>query len=512
MLNYSIVTPDLVKLIIIFINRGEFAIDTLDKNMTMIQEIFQNDDTLMIQRFQNQYDSSIKCCIFYIEGMVDNDLINDNIILPVIKGIIVPDDLSMIDHLIQSIIPSINSGKSLDRITLVDSIIDGDTVLFLDGFEEGIIIQSNGMKTRQIEEPDVERSLRGPREGFTESLPVNLSLIRRRLQTKDLKFKYLTIGERTNTKVCICYLEGLADENILPTLYDQLNSISIDGVLSVKYIQEYIDINPFSLFETTSSTEKPDVVVAKLLEGRIAIIADGTPVVMTLPCLFIEAFQSADDYYLNYYFASINRIIRILGFLATISTPALYLSLVAFHPEMIPTPLIMSIYASRLGVPLPTVLELVGLLLVFEILREAGTRMPAYVGQALSIVGALVLGTAAVDAKFVSAPIVIVVGLSGITSLMTPSITGAAIIIKIGLIALSSILGLYGYVMGMAFLLIHLLKLRSFGVPFMGNLTSLKPQDLKDTAIRSPRWYMRYRPKFIGDKNPIRSTGGKNHE
>lgn len=484
----------------------------LDENIDIILEIFQNDDTIMFQKFQNQYDSSIKCCIFYIEGMVDNNIINDNIILPITKNALVPDDLSTIDYLIERVIPSINSGKSSDTLILVDSIIAGDTVLFINGFKEGITIQSNGMKTRQIEEPDVERSLRGPREGFSESLVVNLSLIRRRLRTKDLKFKYMTIGERTNTRICISYIEGLADGNILNTLYDKLNSINIDGILSVKYIQEYIDENPFSLFETTSSTEKPDIVVAKLLEGRIAIIADGTPVVMTLPCLFIEGFQSADDYYLNYYFASINRMLRIWGFLTTISIPAIYLSLVTFHQELIPTPLIMSIYASRLGVPFPTVLELIGLLIVFEILREAGTRMPAYVGQALSIVGALVLGSAAVEAKFVSAPIVIVVGLSGITSLMTPSIAGATIIIKIGLIALSSILGLYGYIMGMAFLLIHLLKLKSFGVPFMASLTSLRMQDLQDTAIRAPRWYMRYRPKFIGDKNPIRSTGGKDHE
>ena len=485
---------------------------SIDKNIYIMKEIFKNDDTLMLQRFQNQYDSSMKFCIFYIDGMINGDTINENIITPLSKVPIIPEDLTFMDFLIQSTIASVNIKKSLDIPNLVDSIIKGNTVLFVDGFKDAIIIPSNGMQTRQITEPEVERVLRGPREGFIESLVVNLSLIRRKLQTKDLKFKYMTLGERTNTKLCICYIEGLADDIILRTLYDQLSAIEIDGVLDVKYIQEYIDKEPYSLFETSTTTEKPDVVVGKLLEGRIAIILDGTPVVMTLPYLFIESFQSADDYYLNYYFAFISRMLRILGFLGTISIPAIYLSLVTFHQELIPTPLIMSIYASRLGVPLPTVLELVSLLVVFEVLREAGTRMPAHIGQALSIVGALVLGSAAVDAKFVSAPIVIVVGLSGITSLMIPSITGASIIIKIGLIFLSSILGLYGYIIGLSFLLIHLLKLKSFGVPFMTNLTSMKLQSLKDTGIRAPWWYMRVRPKYIGDKNPIRSNGGKNHE
>lgn len=485
---------------------------SIDKNISILKEIFKNDDTLKLRKFQNQNNPKIICCILFIDGMIDNQSINRNIIKPITESTMESSFLSYIDLLQNQIIVSAQCEKTKDIITIVNSIIEGNTVLFLEGSKESIVIESKGWKTRSIEEPTVERALRGPREGFTESLLVNLSLIRRKVKTNDLKFKFMTLGEITNTRLSICYIEGLVREDILSTLYERLSAIKIDGALDVKYIQEYIDREPFSIFETTNNTEKPDVVVAKLLEGRVALVLDGTPVVTTLPFLFIETFQSGDDYYLNYYFASINRVLRMGGFFISISIPAIYLSLVTFHQEMIPTPLVMSVYASRLGVPLPTIFELVGLLIVFEILREAGSRMPSYIGQALSIVGALVLGTAAVDAKFVSAPIVIVVGLSGITSLVTPTLGAVTLIIKLALIPLSSILGLYGYILGMSFVLLHLLKLKSFGIPYMTNLTTFNMQSLKDTGFRAPRWYMKYRPKYIARKDPIRSNGGKQNE
>lgn len=485
---------------------------SIDENINLIKKIFKDDDTLRSRIFQNQHNPEINCCILFIEGMVDDNIINESIIKPLTSSIVEYSGSTLIDDLKNKFIISSQCEKTKDILSIVNAIIDGDTILFLQSFSEGIIISSKGWKTRSIQEPSVEKALRGPREGFTESLIINLSLIRRKVKTNDLKFKFMNIGNITQTKLCICYIEGLAREDILATLYEQINTINIDGVLDIKYIQEYIDSEPFSIFETTYNSEKPDVVVSKLLEGRLAVLLDGTPIVMTLPFIFIENFQSSDDYYLNYYFSSTNRILRLIGFILTISIPAVYLSLATFHQEMIPTPLIMSIYAARLGVPLPTVFELIGLLLVFELLREAGSRMPSYIGQTLSIVGALVLGSAAVDARLVSAPMVIVVGMSGITSLISPTLGAASIIIKLIFILLSSILGLYGYIIGISFLLLHLLKLKSFGIPYMTNLTTLNLQDLKDTGIRAPIWYMKYRPKYIASKNPIRSNGGKKNE
>ncbi len=263
------------------------------------------------------------------------------------------------------------------------------------------------------------------------------------------------------------------------------------------------------MFETTRVTERPDVVAANLLEGRIALMLDGSPTVSTVPYLFVENFQSPEDYYTNYYFASLNRILRLLGFIATISVPAVYLALVTYHQELIPTPLLMSIYASRLAVPLPTLFEILVLSISFEVLREAGTRMPPNVGQTISVVGALILGSAAVEARLVSAPVIIIVGLSGITSFMIPDITGTSTILKFIFIGLTSFLGLYGYIIGISFLLMHLISLKSFGIPIMSSFTSMKIEDIKDTHIRAPRWAMKYRPNILGQKNTIRTSRGE---
>lgn len=229
---------------------------------------------------------------------------------------------------------------------------------------------------------------------------------------------------------------------------------------------------------------------------------------LTIPHLFIEYFQANEDYYINFYFSSISRLLRILGFMITVSVPAVYVALVTFHQEMIPTPLLLSISAARQGVPFPTIVETILLLFVFEMLRETGTRMPTNIGQALSIVGALVLGQASVEAKIVSAPVVIVVALSGITGLMIPRIKGAAIILRFVFLLLSAFLGLYGFIFGITGLLLHLCELRSFGIPYMLHLTSLDPEDLKDTAIRAPWWYMKYRPRLIAANNRVRQAIG----
>ena len=462
----------------------------LEENINIIQEIFNKDDTLVLRRFENQHNSNLQFAMFFIDGSVDNDMMQKNVLAPLITNDIQTMDFNTMEYLSNQVITSNEVQTSKDIDTLITALIDGDAIVFLDNYDQGIIINTRGWKTRSIEESYVERVLRGPREGFTESITTNLSLVRKRLKTKDLKFEFKTIGKKTATKVCVSYIDGVVDEKILQEIMKRLDSIDIDGILNSKSIQELIDDKPFSIFETSGNTERPDVVVGKLLEGRIAIFIDGTPDVMTVPYLFIEYFQAADDYYLNYYFASIGRMLRIWSFIFTISVPPIYLALVTFHQELIPTQLILSLYSSRQGVPFPTVIELILLLFIFEVLREAGTRMPAYIGQALSIVGALVLGTAAVEAKFISAPLVIIVGFSGITGLMLPSLSSSTIIIRAIFIVLTASIGVYGYIFGLFALLIHLFYLTSFNVPFMSTLTSLYPKDLKDTIIRAPRWYI----------------------
>jgi spore germination protein KA len=479
---------------------------SLEKNIKALKEIIGEDGTIVTRQFQNRENSSIKCCIIFSDGMIDDSIISRNIINPIIEGTLLKGEKNTLDILQYQVIASSNVQKTSDINKILESLFSGYTVLFTEGFAEALLISTKGWQARSIDEPEGEKVLRGPREGFTESIITNLSMIRRKLKTPDLKFKFRTIGIRTRTRVCICYIDSIANKNILNELEKRLDDIEIDGILDSGYIQEIIKDSPFSPFKTIGNTEKPDVVAGKILEGRIAIIVDGSPIALTLPFLFIEYLQSSEDYYSNYYFASLNRILRIIGGMLTVLFPAFYVALVTFQQEMIPTPLILSISSSRQGVPFPTAVEVIVLLLIFEILRETETRMPAYVGQALSIVGALVLGQAAVQAKFVSAPVVIIVAVAGITGLMIPKLKGPVILLRYLFILLASLLGMYGIMFGIMGLFIYLFAMRSFGIPYMLYLSSLNFQDIKDTAIRAPRWYMEYRPRLIAAKNIVRMS------
>jgi spore germination protein KA len=481
---------------------------SLEKNVQIIKNIFNNDDTLVFRRLLNQQNHHIRCCIIFIDGMVNNEIINENVVQPIVTNLFLDNNRNTLDTLQYQVLVSNDVTKTSEVPKVIEAIINGDTILFLDGANHALIISSKGWQTRAITEPENEKVLRGPREGFTESLLMNLSMIRRKLKTQDLKLKYKVLGSRSNTKTCICYINGLASEAILNEFEKRLDEINIDGILGTGYIVEFIKDAPLSPFKTIGSTERPDVVAAKLLEGRIALLMDGSPVAITLPHLFIEYFQSNDDYYIHFIFSSISRVIRVISFFLSISVPAIYLALTTFHQEMIPTPLLLSISGARQGIPFPSVVELLALGLAFEMLRETGLRVSANIGNTLGIVGALILGQAAVQAKIVSAPMVIVAGLTAVTGLMIPRLGGAIISLRFIFTTLSAILGLYGYIFGIAGLLIHLCQIRSFGVPYLTPLNSLSFQDLKDTFIRAPWWYMDYRPKLIGSMNRIRQSKG----
>jgi spore germination protein KA len=483
---------------------------SLEQNEALFRELFTSDNTIVYRHFKNQVTDELKFCAIFINGMVSNEIINETIIRPIVNNIQLTSSAKhhLIEVLINQVITCSDIIQTKDLNRLTEAILNGDTVLLVDGASEGLIINSKGWPTREISEPTNEKVSLGPREGFTESLLVNLTLVRRKLQTHELKFKFRILGVRSHTKVCICYIEGLASEAILAELEKRLDEIHIDGILDMNYVVELIKDAPLSPFRTTGNTERPDVVAAKMLEGRIALILDGTPVAVTLPFLFVENFQTNDDYYNNFFITSITRMIRIASFILTISAPAVFVALTTFHQEIIPRALLQSIALSRQRVPFPTTLEAILLGLVFESIREAGIRATNNVGASLSIVGALILGQAAVTANLFSAPMLIVVGFTVVAGLMFPRLSGVTIILRLVFLFLASFLGIYGYIFGMAGLLIHLFQIRSFGVPYMTSLNEINFQDLKDTVIRAPWWYMKYRPKLMGALNRIRQSEG----
>jgi len=485
--------------------------ESLEENIKNIKEVFKSDGTLVMRNFANQKNPDIKCCLFFIDGMINNEIINENIIRPIVRNLLLDKAKDTLEDIEKRVIDSNNVEKTDDINKLIEAIIYGDTMLFVDGFAKGLIISTKGWQMRSISEPETEKVLQGSREGFNEAIVVNLSLIRRRVKTRHLKFVYKTLGIRSNTKVCICYIDGIVNEAVLNELNKRLEAVTLDGILGANYIEELIKDAPFSSYNTVGKTERPDIVAANLLEGRVAILVDGTPSALTIPFLCIENFQSNEDYYTSFVSASVSRMMRIFGFFFSTSIPAIYVALITYHQETIPTSLLVTISAARQDIPFPTVLEAIILIIMFEVLKEAGARVPVFVGQALSIVGAIVIGSAAVDAKFVSSPMLIVVAFSGITSLMVTKLKSAIAITRIALLLAASVFGLYGYMFGIVALLLYLLSLRSFGVPYVANYSKFDFQNVKDTVIRAPWWYMELRPRILAVKNVRRkSAGGRN--
>lgn len=484
---------------------------SLEDNIALFESVFQNNQTLIVRRFQNKYLRAASCCVIYFDGMVNTEVINENIIRPILKSDLTEDIArnNLLEELQYKVIVSNEVNVETDVSRIVNLVCYGNTLLLLDGYDQALAINSKGWQTRAITEPESAKVVRGPREGFTESIMINLSLIRRKIINPQLKMKFKEIGVQTSTKICICYIEGLALDSILSELEQRLDRIDIDGILDSGYIQELIRDAPFSPFETVGYSERPDVIAAKLLEGRIAVFADGSPFVLTVPFVIAESTQSNEDYYNNYIYASINRLIRSTATLFSVSVPAVSLALMTYHQEMLPTPLLLSISASRQGVPFPTGLSMFLMLLIFDVLREAGTRMPTSIGQAVNIVGTLILGQAAVEAKLVSAPVIIITALAGITTLLNFSSIGAVIVIRFFLLLMVSVLGIYGYIFGMILVILHLLSIRSFGVPYLLNLTSVKNYNGQDVWIRAPWWSMRLRPKIIAARNLVRQSNQK---
>ena len=357
-------------------NTNDFSnvklVSSLDENINILKTIFINDITIIYREITIGRSVSTRCMLVYINGMANSQIINENIIKPILLSDESHINYTLMDTLIQKVLLTGDNKKSSNMNDIINGIIYGKSILFLDGFSEVISIDTIGWQTRTISEPQSETIIRGPREGFTESMNLNLSLLRRRLINPNLKLKFLTMGRQTKTQICVCYIEGIAEELILEELMKRLNNIDIDSILDSGYIEELIKDAPYSPFRTIINTERPDVVAGKLLEGRFAVICDGSPIVLTLPSIFVEVFQSNEDYYDNFIYSSFVRSLRFLCFFLGTSFSAVYVAIVTFHQELIPTPLLISLYAARQGAPFPSIIEALGMMIVFEILREAG--------------------------------------------------------------------------------------------------------------------------------------------
>lgn len=467
--------------------------------LAYLKEAFRDNGIIKFRAFCVG-EENIAVQLIFCDGLVNSRIIGEHLIEPLTKLQGNAAQLLSQEASLSRVFQVGSVKKSRDRRALVEGIAGGDCIVLVAGFPDALIFDTKGYETRSITEPEGEKILSGPREGFTESILKNLSMVQRRLKTAQLKLKFYTLGKRTRTTLCVAYMEGIVKPRVLRELYQRLEAIDIDAVLDANYVNELIRDEKWSPFRTTGYTERPDIVVGKLLEGRVALFVDGSPVVLTLPYLFIENFQSNEDYYLSFYYTSFSRMLRIIGVLITVYMPAFYIAIVAYHHEMLPPSLLINVAIERSNVPLPASVEAFVMLVIFEILRETSVRMQANVGQALSILGALVIGQAAVEANLVAAPLLIVVAITGITSLLVPKMNASILWVRFFLLILAACFGFLGFIMGSVVVLAHVLDLHSFGVwqfDFLDHIET--PQETKDILFRAPWQWMKDRPVGLSD-------------
>ena len=475
-----------------------------NKNVETIRQVFENSSDVVFRSFL--LFGKKNALVIYVEGLSNVEAIEKFVLAPLMPEN--SEDEQPLQTLLETKLPIAHVQHMVGLDDCVDSILTGNPILLCEGEKIAFSLGIAKFEKRAIEEPVAEGSIRGSREGFTETLQVGTSLVRRIIKSPSLKIETMEIGSYTKTKVALLYIEGIVDKTLIKEIKNRLNKIDIDGVLESEFIEELIEDNPYSPFPQILSTERPDIVSSNLLEGRAAILVDGTPFSLIAPTTFFSLLQSHEDYYQRFMVSTFIRLLRFLFLLLSLLLPSLYIAILMFHQEMVPSVLLLSIAASREAVPFPALVEAFLMEVMFEALREAGVRLPKQIGSAVSIVGALVIGQAAVQAGLVSAPMVIVVASTGIASFMLPRYTfGIAIrLLRFPIMILAGTLGLLGIMMGIIIIVIHLCTLRSFGVPYLTPIAPLKTNELKDTIWKSPLWKMDTRPHLTGNENTTRQS------
>lgn len=466
------------------------VLTTAKGNADNIQKMLANPNDLDVRVFPIG-DSELKGALIGIDGLVDKANLQENVLEKIlfnseeIKGLQSKELLTKIeDKIITTSV--VNRHHSLDKVML--HILDGDTAFFLDGVTEVLIISSKGWDTRGIEEPQSEALVRGPREGFIEDLRTNTMMIRRQIRDPNLRFEAHRVGRRAKKHLVVAYIDGIVHPMLLKEVNRRLKTIDIDGATDSGIIEQWIEDSFLSPFPQLQNTERPDRTAAALLEGKVAILVDGTPFVLLLPTNLSQMFASPEDYHERWIVSSLIRVLRYVAAFIAMFLPALYIALVSYHPGMIPSTLAFSITASREGVPVPAVVEALMMEATMELLREAGIRLPKAIGQTIGIVGGLVIGEAAVAAGIVSPIMVIIVALTAISSFAIPSYSMSIGLrfLRFHFMLAAAVFGLYGIIIGYIMINIHIANLKSFGVPYSTPFAPMLFKDWKDLVLRLP--------------------------
>lgn len=498
--------------------------------MQLLGALMKNCSDVVFRSFVVGLPTAPKAALIYVDGLVDKTTIDRTVLESLMvelspnpsgenagkgapnaggQGLDLPQGLAQLVH--DRLLPHNQLEQAPTLGDAVDGIMRGKTAVLIDGVRKVFLASTQEWASRGVSEPVTEGAVRGPRDGFTENLRLNTSLVRLRLPTAALKFDELTIGRITRTQVAVAYLEGIVNPTIVQEVHSRLSRIQIDGVLESGYLEEFIEDSPWSPVPQIEHTERPDKVAGGLLDGRVAIFTGNTPFVLLVPTTLPQFLLATEDYFERFWYSSFIRWIRIVAWHVALLLPSVYVAVTTYQTELIPPALLFSLAASREGVPFPGVVEALLMEVSLEVLREAGVRLPRPVGQAVSIVGGLVIGDAAVRAGIASPAMVIVVSLTAIASFSNPAynLMNSVRFLRFGMMILAASLGLPGVMWGVLALHVHLATLRSFGVPFLSPIGPLNTSDLKDFAIRAPWWAMLRRPRFTAGQARRRQPAGQ---
>lgn len=481
-----------------------------EKNKVLSPYLDKNED-INKRDFLLGLELQIPARAVFLNQIIDKEAFQRHVLEPLMKfPLTVQEGLppALINTLVNSG-PSVSQVKTASTLKeIVHHIFDGLVVIQVEGYQEVLVVDIHGGEFRTVDEPPGERTTRGPREGFIENLDVNISMLRRRLRDPRLVVKKTTIGRRTRTPVAYLYLEDVASPEVVENLRQRLDAIDVDGILASGYIEQFLEKSPWSIFPQIWSSERPDRLAAKLLEGRVVIIVHGTPLAFTVPTLAMEWFQASEDYYERTIYGSMTRFTRFLAFFLAVSLPSIYISLFSFHPELVPFKLLLPVAHARSQVPFPVLIEVLIQEFIIQLTIESGLRLPGAIGQTVGVVAGIILGQAAIAANLASPAVIIVISVTTIATFVMPS-SGMLLssrILRLPLLLICGAFGIYGFSLAWLFIVIHVSSLEDFKTPYYAPFAPLRWQDLKDSAIRVPLWMMNKRPVSLPAANLTRQV------
>lgn len=469
-------------------------------NKKVVKAILGSDDIVF---FNFELGKTSALCV-YVDSITDKELLGLEVLAPLKKLCSEKSAAKTnISHLAKAI--TLANVKTESKITdATNDILSGNAMIFIDGKNKAISADLKKFEVRAISEPPTGLAVRGPRNGFTESIKSNLSLVRRYLKSPDLKVETFEKGRYTKTSIAFMYIDGISRPEIIDKIRQKIQEIDIDGIPDSSYVSKLLNERKTSLFKQVGSTERPDVLIERMLEGRAGIIVDGSPFALTLPYLLIEDFQAAEDYYISEYRANLVRALRVVAMIFSILLPSVFVAAQLFHLQIIPLNFLLTIVNGIKEIPFSPSLEMFFVLLIFELLNETSVRMPKYVGMALAVVGALVLGETAVNAGIVSTPAILIMALSGISIYAIPELVETTSVLRFIYLIVAGSLGGYGLILITAFLIIYLCSADNYGAPYLAPYSPVLLNDFQDGLYMNNVIGMVKRPEALGAGNKTR--------